>query len=246
MNYTEIDFYSFCFPGNPAKMKMPKQTDLMLGSAIHQIYNPSYMHDDTGDNISNRNYWFGQTTGLYWVWKNSKPDYIGICTYRLFWDEKELKLIDIDEDILIIPKSVDVNTAIRNPNRNYTYNLLSHLIHCHGETPVSLLYGLCKIDNIPITIEMIDDLKYQARLHPFNMFITSKKINNKICEILFDILFKFYDHYMYLFQTIQSHTGQKRILDFLTERILHIIYKNIDQFIPGTKVHEVSVIDLPH
>jgi hypothetical protein len=111
---------------------------------------------------------------------------------------------------------------------------------------VSLLYGLCKIDDIPITMSMIDSLKDQTRLHPFNMFISSNKIKNKICEILFNVLFKFYDHYFYLFQTIETHTGQKRILDFLAERILHIIYKNIEYFIPGTKVHEVGIINLPH
>ena len=246
MNYNEIDFYSFCFPGKPAKMRMPRQIDLMLGSATHQIYDPAYTHDDTGNNISIDNYWFGQTTGLYWVWKNSNADHIGICTYRLFWNQDELALIDIDEDTLIIPRSVDVNTAVRDSNGTYKYNILSHLIHCHGETTLPLLYGLCKIDDVPITTEMIDSLKDQTGLHPFNMFIASKKVNNKISEILFDVLFKFYNHYMYLFQTIEIHTGQKRILDFLAERILHIIYKNIDYFIPNIKVYEVSIINLPH
>ena len=150
---------------------------------------------------------------------------------------------------IAFPTSISLNDCAGNyryEKGNDKYNILSHLIHCHGEITVPLLYGLCKIDDVPITTEMIDSLKDQTGLHPFNMFIASKKVNNKISEILFDVLFKFYNHYVYLFQTIEIHTGQKRILDFLAERILHIIYKNIEYFIPGTKVYEIGIINLPH
>jgi hypothetical protein len=246
LTYKDIQFYSFCFPNMPAKMRMSKQADLMLGAALHNMYDPAYYHDDTGDNISSKNYWFGQTTGLYWVWKNSNEDFVGMCTYRLFWNQEELSHIEIDENTLIIPKSIYVTPHVSHSTPGVTHSIMSHLMFCHGSVPISLLYGLSKIDSIPITVEMIDDLKNQEKLHPFNMFITSKKNSDKICEILFDILFKFYNCYDYLFQTIESHTGQKRILDFLAERILHIIYKNIDHFIPGIKVYEVDVLDLPH
>jgi len=245
INRSEIEFYSLCFPGKPAKMRMKKQTDLMLGAAIHNIYNAAYSHDDTEDNISDKNNWFGQTTGIYWVWKNINADYVGFCTYRLFWNEEEISKINLDENTLIIPKPVDVRISIENVD-GYQHSVLSHYTHCHGKALVPLLYGLCKVDDIPITIDMIDSLKNQIYLHPFSMFIASNKIKNKICSILFDVLFKFYDQYSYLFSALETNTQQNRMLDFLAERILHIIYKNIEYFIPGTKVHEVSIINLPH
>jgi hypothetical protein len=246
LTYKDVQFYSLCFPNKPAKLRMPKQIDLMLGAALHGVYDSAYSHDDTDDNISSMNYWFGQTTGIYWVYKNSNEDYVGLCTYRIFWNQDELSLIDIDENTLIIPKAVPVTTYVSHGKPNYTHSVLSHLVFCHGMAPISLLYGLSKIYDTPITAEMIDDLKYQDRMHPFSMFITSKKINNKICEILFDILFKFHECYQYMFKSIELYTGQHRIIDFLAERILHIIYKNIDHFIPGIKVYEVNVLDLPH
>lgn len=43
------------------------------------------IHDDTGDNISKENEYYGELTGLYWVWKNIKienTDIIGFCHYN--------------------------------------------------------------------------------------------------------------------------------------------------------------------
>ena len=43
------------------------------------------LHDDTGDNISMENEYYGELTELYWVWKNiqiADDDIIGFCHYN--------------------------------------------------------------------------------------------------------------------------------------------------------------------
>lgn len=250
MEYTykkidDINFYSFCFANKQPKMTLPNQKNIMLGTALHHQYNYTYYHDDTGDNISTLNHWFGQTTGLYWVWKNIFDDYVGVCTYRLFWKEDDLRKIDIDENTLVIPKVIHINATKRYDDPTI-YTTLSHFTGAHGELPICFLYYLAKINKLNITVDMIDDLGKQDRLYPFNMFIANKKVFNKVCELLFDTLFKLYDHFSHLFEAHEKKIGQKRLLDFLAERILHIIYTNIDHFIPGIKIRECEIIDLPH
>lgn len=40
--------------------------------------------DNTGDNISEKRLSFNEFTVQYWVWKNRKADYIGLCHYRRY------------------------------------------------------------------------------------------------------------------------------------------------------------------
>ncbi|MDC0164299.1 DUF4422 domain-containing protein [Candidatus Pelagibacter bacterium] len=71
-----------------------------LGSAISE---EKFFKDNSGNNISNKNPYYGEYTFHYWIWKNKIDElnekWIGFCQYRKFWTlEKNKKEFDtIDE-----------------------------------------------------------------------------------------------------------------------------------------------------
>ncbi len=45
-----------------------------------------YLGDDTGENISDLNFIYGELTGLFWIWQNVEDiDYAGLCHYRRYF-----------------------------------------------------------------------------------------------------------------------------------------------------------------
>ena len=53
-------------------------------------FNKKWLRDNSGDNISEKNSFYGEYTFHYWFWKNklieiSEDTWIGFCAYRRFW-----------------------------------------------------------------------------------------------------------------------------------------------------------------
>ena len=62
----------------------PVYIPLHVGRELSQDL--GYMGDNTGEHISDLNPYYGELTGLYWIWKNeTEADIIGICHYRRFF-----------------------------------------------------------------------------------------------------------------------------------------------------------------
>ena len=62
-------------------------------------FSKDWLTDDSGDNISNKNPYYGEYSFHYWLWKNELkniPDntWVGFCTYRRFWSKKSDVLKD--------------------------------------------------------------------------------------------------------------------------------------------------------
>lgn len=53
-----------------------------------------YMGDDTGVSISGKNCFYGELTGVYWVWKNIRTSgYVGVCHYRRYFCTEEGRIL---------------------------------------------------------------------------------------------------------------------------------------------------------
>ena len=73
---------------------------LQVGAAINkdnkgQLIDLGFAKDNTGDNISDKNPFFGTQTALYWAWKNLDCDYKGLVHYRRYFVGENRKKDDM-------------------------------------------------------------------------------------------------------------------------------------------------------
>lgn len=247
----DLSLYCNCHGEKLNKMTQFNQKNLLCGS--FDIPNEKrtlldgFAFDDTGDNISHLNKYFGELTGLYWVWKNTDEEIIGTNQYRIFWNEDDLSQVKFNKNEMAIVKKIDVNDYTKNNTKRLsTYE---HFTYCHGDMGMILLRGMIGHRHCltpTLRTHMIDNLDWTSSLHPYNMFVAGRKIFNKTCEILFDIIMEFYDRFGFLLDEISYKYDQIRLIDFLSERILHMIYMNSTYFFKDVELKEVSVIEYQH
>ena len=151
-----------------------------------------YVKDNTGDNISDKNSYFCELTGLYWAWKNLDFDYLGLVHYRRHFclkkksKNKFCNVMNLEETKELL-KNTDV---ILPKKRNYFIeNLYSHYDHTMYVEPLDMTRKIIE-EIYPEYLEYFDRLHKRTSAHMFNMFIMKKEICDDYCEWLFNILFK--------------------------------------------------------
>lgn len=171
----------------------------------------TYLKDNTGDNISNKNPYYCELTAWYWIWKNDQSKYVGLDHYhRYFFHYHMLGLREASKILahydFIVPMPFGFDRTV------YLQYAASHY----------------KRDLNTAVNEMIKrDYKYRYYseevlnrnyLYACNMFVTSRELLDDYFSFLFPLLldleskipYKSYDDY------------QRRIFGFLSERIFNI------------------------
>jgi len=67
---------------------------IQVGKKISET-NLGFLSDDVGDNIAHKNQTYGELTALYWLWKhldNFEVDYIGLCHYRRYFVDYNVRI----------------------------------------------------------------------------------------------------------------------------------------------------------
>ncbi len=185
---------------------------LQVGTALteQRIENVEFF-DDTGDNISKLNQSFCELTGLYWIWKNSLEDYIGLVHYRrhfLLPDDWVIRAESNDVDaILPVPLYVAPNIA-----DNYRFR------HSVSDWDVLIEYFR---NNLPAECDDVIKIFSGNLYNPCNMLIARREVLDELCEWLFPILF-------YVWDTIgeKSDRYQRRYPGFMAERLITYFFES--------------------
>lgn len=194
----------------------PVYIPLQVGRIDHPDY--GYLGDDTGDNISNKNAYYSELTGLYWVWKNkTDSDYLGLCHYRRFF-------LNADGELM---KEAEYEAILSEYDVMISQSRL-------GEYDYKTIYGRSHdIRNLELTKEVIRELypdysgtfeEVIADNHCYvgNLFVAPKELFCAYCEWLFTIFFAMENR----IDTSGYDDYHKRLFGFLSEQLLIVWIKH--------------------
>lgn len=211
------------------KFKAPEDPIYMplhVGRAGAQDY--GYAGDNTGDNISEKNCYYGELTGVYWVWKNIRTsDYVGICHYRRYFCTEEGRILN-EKDYLSILKDYDIITS-KKLKLNFSY--------FDGYASDYNIFDLVTTGEVirqiyPEYYDAFERLVHGNGTYFGNMMVASKKLYDEYSQWLFTIFAEVekridprgYDDY------------HKRVYGFISEFLLYVWVE-----VKGLNVYECKV-----
>lgn len=195
-------------------------------------FGKEYILDSDGENISDKNKSFCELTGLYWIWKNSNEDIVGLEHYRRYLVEPKKKNKPVTEETirkLLLSYDLILPRISKQPNSvRYGWSLVHHVEDIEIlRDVISKLY--------PDYIPEFDFVFSSHQLYICNMMICKKNLCDKYCKWLFDILFEVEKR----IDISKYDDMQKRLFGFLSERLLNVwIYHN------KLKIKELRMINI--
>ena len=224
------------------------------------IRNKNFITDAIGENISEKNPYYGEYTFHYWLWKNEikklNNNWIGFCQYRKFWSLKNTDRIydnfdDLSKDIITnIPKEFDNYESILGEPININQFKLSKLIKKNFLKIVSnpsflfnkkrnikfhfdFMHGEGNLDK---AISLLDNNDKSD----FDYFVNSEVSfnphnmficrSNKVLEKYYNSIFPWLKRCEKKFGFELEGYGFKRIYGFLAERYMSFWFKKYTKY----------------
>ena len=237
----------------------PLYSYLMAGNAL-LTEQTEILGDDSSKNISTKNRYYSELTGIYWIWKNTQNDVTGACHYRRFFTiHQEPMLYRIKRwlyypigiykihygliytsnvklfknKILTAPEMdnlLEDYDAILPVSRKLRHTVEVHYARRHNANDLVLLRKIIT-ENHPAFIPAFDDILQSKRLYANNMFILRKEHFEEFMAWWFELLFEFERQI-----DLQTKTGyQQRILGFIAERLLNVWFAH----------KQLKIVELP-
>lgn len=197
--------------------------------------------DNTGDNISSKNPYYCELTGLYWAWKNLDADYIGLCHYRRYFSAcKKLPKTEAEKFKVVLSsdqaEGLLSNADIILPKKRnyYIETIYNHYKHTMYIEPLDITGDVLR-EKYPEYVKEFEGLKHTTKMHAFNMFIMKKELLDQYCTWLFDVLGE-----------VEKRVDSSQYSDFHKRFYGRISERLLDVWIRTNKLSyaEVPVIDM--
>ncbi len=199
--------------GNDSNIYVPIQ----VGKALTDI-KMYELTDDTGNNISDRNYNYCECSALYWAWKNKYAvacDYLGLRHYR--------RRLDITDEQICSLKANGVDIVHLDPI--YHDNIrFSFVNHTKNDNDWDVMKDAIK-ERFPDYYDSMLEYENQHFVCGYNMAIYKRDVFDDYCEFLFGVLTGVEDYYLKICDR------RDRYLGFLAENLFGVyLIKNRDKY----------------
>ncbi len=165
----------------------------------------SVLRDDKGENISNKNSTFNETTAIYWIYKHldefADVTHIGIVHYRRFFafDNPKFNYLESENLSDEIKRSICVEGDKLErifekhdfiaPLPAYRKSVRDNYNKAHNAKDIDLVMGILE-EKYPDMLGTAERYFDGNRVFFFNMFVFERDAFKAYCEWLFDVLFE--------------------------------------------------------
>lgn len=189
---------------------------LCVGGYTHEDYDL----EDNGENISYINAKINECTALYWIWKNTSHEYVGLNHYRRYFYNSSMKntgnYLD-NETIQMLLENYDIILPETRPMPVYKREI-DRLRTTMDEKAFEQGYILIRnaiAKNQPDYVQAFDDVMNGHNIFVCNMFVTKREILNAYCEWLFSFLIEAAE----AAEVEEYDDYSKRVIGFFAERM---------------------------
>ena len=181
-----------------------------------------YLGDDTGKNISQLNRYLNEITALYWIWKNTRHDFIGFVHYRRFFtaDRKNILTADAAREILresdIIVNECEFGYIAL---RDWKAVLSTRRLAEHVIDTLKKFIALRQ----PDYLAAFDRVTNSFGVFCYEMFITRREIFSAYCEWLFSFVIDATKEILVTTDIASSDDPQEfRVIGFIAEHLMTV------------------------
>ena len=157
-----------------------------------QYINKRFLSEHMGENIVDLNEFINECTALYWIWKNTNSEFVGLNHYRRYFYNNEIKnranylTIETIEEIfkegydLILPQETVLSVTVLE-------NIESSVGKELSDKARNIVRKMM-IKQVPEYVKAFDDVMAGTLLFARNMFVTNRVVLNSYCSWLFSFL----------------------------------------------------------
>lgn len=176
------------------------------------------------DNINHINLQINELTGLYWIWKNTDDDIVGLCHYRRFFDDNG-KILSWDKAKKIVEKNELIVENWYSFGKSLKDNLIDHFPN-YKDTFLKYYEIFTSREH-----ELAEYLDTEV-FNPQHILVGRREFIDGYCSWLFPLIIPIAEQFKAEDASKTPEIIYQRMISYISERLLtYYIQKTGQQYI---------------